>query len=82
MELLFLHAALMLVGVVSVRVAIDWIVSCIREDGVINGWTTYKEWRNVRQLHEYERWAQVVVNESAPGDVPTGEIPVIRIEGS
>ena len=82
MEMLFLHAALMLVGVVSVRVAIDWIVSCIREDGVINGWTTYKEWRNVRQLHEYERWAQVVVNESAPVDVPTGEIPVIRIEGS
>ena len=82
MELLFLHAALMLVGVVSVRVAIDWIISCIQEDGAIDGWTTHGEWRNVRQLREYQRWAQVVVNESAPGDVPTGEIPIVRIERS
>ena len=45
MELLFLHSALMLVGVVSVWIAIDWVVSCIREDGAIDGWTTYKEVR-------------------------------------
>ena len=80
MELLFLHSALMLVGVVSVWIAIDWIVSCIREDGVTNGWTTHGEWRNVRQLREYERWAQEVVNQSAPVDVPTGEIPIVRGE--
>ena len=42
MEMLFLHAAFMLVGVVSVWIAIDWIVSCIREDGASDGWTTYK----------------------------------------
>lgn len=43
MELLFLHSALMLVGVVSVWIAMSWIVSCIQEDGVTDGWTTYKE---------------------------------------
>ena len=80
MELLFLHSALMLIGMVSVWIVIDWVKECIKKPGHTDGWTTYKEWGNVRQLREYERWAQEVVNQSAPVDVPTGEMPIVRVE--
>jgi hypothetical protein len=82
MELLFKHFLMMCFGVGGVLFAIYWVKECIEGPGHTDGWTTYKEWGNVRQLREYERWAQVVVAESAPVDVPTGEIPIVRIEGS
>ena len=82
MQELVLDAIYMWLGIAVVWIAIDAVRNCIKGAGHTDGWTTYKEWRNVRQLREYERWAQVVVNESAPVDVPTGEIPIVRIEGS
>lgn len=45
MQELVLDAIYMGLGITVVWIAIDWIVSCIREDGVTDGWTTYKERR-------------------------------------